>query len=407
LTSSNYSTSGTTTKPTRTNAGTTTVYYIAVPTSGTINANTVTTGSTTITINKLSMTVTATGYSGTYDGSSHTVTLKVSGPSSYKVYYSTSRLTSSNYSTSGTTTKPTRTNAGQTVVYYYIKESTGNYNDVSGNLYIYIKPKVTATAYAGVYDGSSHAATVTAAGSAKLYYSTSTKLTYSNYKSRGTTTKPTRRSVGTTTVYYIAVPTSGTINSSDVTTGSTTITILDRLSTPTLSSLTNSSSGVTVKWKKVAGASGYYIYRNGSKLKTITSGSTVSYTDTGAKNGTKYQYKIYAYSGSTKSYASSTKTIYYVSAVSISSLKNSSTKTMTVKWGKNSKATGYQIQYSTSSGFSNSKTVTVSGASKVSKTISSLTKGKKYYVRVRAYKTVSGTKYYSAWSSTKSVKISK
>ncbi|MCD8335307.1 MAG: fibronectin type III domain-containing protein, partial [Clostridiales bacterium] len=316
-------------------------------------------------------------------------------------------LTSSNYSTSGTTTKPTRTNAGQTVVYYYIKESTGNYNDVSGNLYIYIKPKVTATAYAGVYDGSSHAATVTAAGSAKLYYSTSTKLTYSNYKSRGTTTKPTRRSVGTTTVYYIAVPTSGTINSSDVTTGSTTITILDRLSTPTLSSLTNSSSGVTVKWKKVAGASGYYIYRNGSKLKTITSGSTVSYTDTGAKNGTKYQYKIYAYSGSIKSYASSTKTIYYVSAVSISSLKNSSTKTMTVKWGKNSKATGYQIQYSTSSGFSSSKTVAVSGASKVSKVISSLTKYKTYYVRVRAYKTVSGTTYYSAWSSTKSVKISK
>ena len=36
-----------------------------------------------------------------------------------------------------------------------------------------------------------------------------------------------------------------------------------------------------------------------------------------------------------------------------------------------------------------------------------LTKGKTYYVRVRSYKTVSGTKYYSAWSSKKSVKISK
>ncbi|MCD8217115.1 MAG: hypothetical protein LUD01_03565 [Clostridiales bacterium] len=51
--------------------------------------------------------------------------------------------------------------------------------------------------------------------------------------------------------------------------------------------------------------------------------------------------------------------------------------------------------------------MTVSGAFSTSKAVSSLTKGKKYYVRVRTYKTVSGTKYYSAWSSAKSVKISK
>ncbi|MCD7887141.1 MAG: fibronectin type III domain-containing protein, partial [Clostridiales bacterium] len=182
-----------------------------------------------------------------------------------------------------------------------------------------------------------------------------------------------------------------------------------KLNKTTISSLTNTAKGVTVKWSKVTGASGYYIYRNGKQVKKITSGSTVSYTDTGAKtNGTKYQYKIYAYYGSTKSAVSSTKTIYYVSAPTISSLKNSASKKMTVKWGKNTKSTGYQIQYSTSSSFSSgNKTVTVSSYKTVSKTLSSLTKGKKYYVRVRAYKTVSGTKYYSAWSGTKNVKISK
>ncbi|MCD8334425.1 MAG: hypothetical protein LUC35_03550, partial [Clostridiales bacterium] len=63
--------------------------------------------------------------------------------------------------------------------------------------------------------------------------------------------------------------------------------------------------------------------------------------------------------------------------------------------------------YSTSSSFSSYKTVTVTSYKTVSKTISKLTKKKKYYVRVRAYKTVSGTKYYSAWSGNKSVKISK
>jgi hypothetical protein len=77
---------------------------------------------------------------------------------------------------------------------------------------------------------------------------------------------------------------------------------------------------------------------------------------------------------------------------------------MLVKWGKNTKATGYQIQYSTSSTFaSGKKTVTVKGAANVSKTISSLTAKKKYYVRVRAYKTVSGKNYYSAWSAVKNV----
>ncbi|MCD7715739.1 MAG: hypothetical protein LUI39_04720 [Lachnospiraceae bacterium] len=49
----------------------------------------------------------------------------------------------------------------------------------------------------------------------------------------------------------------------------------------------------------------------------------------------------------------------------------------------------------------------VSGASKVSKTLSGLKKGKTYYVRIRTYKKVNGNTYYSAWSSKKTVKIKK
>ncbi|MCC8076448.1 MAG: S8 family serine peptidase [Clostridiales bacterium] len=180
-----------------------------------------------------------------------------------------------------------------------------------------------------------------------------------------------------------------------------------------ISSLTNTSKGITVKWSKVKGASGYYVYRKTSggsykKIATVKSGSTVSYSDTAVKNknGTTYVYAVRPYYGSTLgSYTG--KTTVRLTGVCISSLKNVKTKKMTVKWGKNSKATGYQIQYSTSSSFSSYKTVTVTSYKTVSKTISSLTKGKKYYIRVRAYKTVSGTKYYSAWSKTKNVKISK
>ena len=179
------------------------------------------------------------------------------------------------------------------------------------------------------------------------------------------------------------------------------------IAAPTVSSISNTSTGVKVGWKAVSGASGYYVYRKiGSESwKKVKTTASTSWTDTGAKtNGTKYQYMIYSYDDVIKSSASATKTIYYLSRSSISSVKNSSSKKMTVTWSKNSKVTGYQIMYVTGS---TSKTVTVSGYKNVSKVISSLTKGKTYKVYVRSYKTVSGTKYYSAWSSAKSIKITK
>ena len=67
--------------------------------------------------------------------------------------------------------------------------------------------------------------------------------------------------------------------------------------------------------------------------------------------------------------------------------------------------TGYQIQLATNSKFTKGKkSVTVSGYSKVSKKVTGLKAKKTYYVRIRTYKTVSGTKYYSKWSAKKSVK---
>ena len=81
---------------------------------------------------------------------------------------------------------------------------------------------------------------------------------------------------------------------------------------------------------------------------------------------------------------------------------------MTVKWGKNAKASGYQIHYCMDKTFkTGNKSVSVTSAGTVAKAIASLTKGKTYYVRIRTYKTVGSTKYFSAWSPVKSVKISK
>ena len=187
------------------------------------------------------------------------------------------------------------------------------------------------------------------------------------------------------------------------------------LSKVTLSTPTNVSSGITVKWSKVTGASGYKVYRQaGSSTKwstvaTIKSGSTVSWTDTKTSSGTKYTYSVRAYSGKYMSVKGSTngltKTMYRLSRPSITYLKNTGSRKFTVKWKKVSGATGYQVSYRI--GSAASKRVTVKGSSTVSKSITGLSKGKTYKVYVRAYKTVGGKNYYSAWSGAKSVIISK
>ena len=94
-------------------------------------------------------------------------------------------------------------------------------------------------------------------------------------------------------------------------------------------------------------------------------------------------------------------------AVKLTSVKSAKAGEMTVKWGKNAKAGGYQLQYATAKNFKGAKAVTVKKAKTTSVTIKKLAKGKKYYVRVRTYQKVSGKTYYSAWSASKNVTIKK
>ena len=135
---------------------------------------------------------------------------------------------------------------------------------------------------------------------------------------------------------------------------------------------------------------------------------TVSYAK-GRKYVGKYAVKI-----TFKGKYSGTKTLYFTikpKATSISSLKAGSKK-FTVKWKKQAtQTTGYQVQYSASSKFSKAKTVTVGKNTTVSKNISKLSGKKKYYVRVRTYKTVKingkSIRIYSGWSKAKTVTTKK
>lgn len=80
-------------------------------------------------------------------------------------------------------------------------------------------------------------------------------------------------------------------------------------------------------------------------------------------------------------------------------------KKFTVTWAKVSGVKGYQIQYSSDKKFKkNNKSVTVTKQKTTKATVKKLKSKKKYYVRVRTYKTVNGKKIYSSWSKVKSVK---
>ena len=108
----------------------------------------------------------------------------------------------------------------------------------------------------------------------------------------------------------------------------------------------------------------------------------------------------------------STSTISTTATTTVSKPKNTkikkvkaAKKALTVTWNKASNINGYEVQVATDKKFkTNKKTVTIKKQKTTSITIKKLKAKKKYYVRVRTYKTVNGKKVYSAWSSVKNVK---
>ena len=259
---------------------------------------------------------------------------------------------------------------------------------------------VTATAAASpIYAGKSTTISVTGSKTTILYSSSDTSIA-----SVTTNGKVTGKKAGTATISVI----SAASDNYKQKTVKVTIKVLAMPAATTKVAAANKEGGIKLAWKAVSGASGYYIYRNGTKVKTITDVNTLSWGDTKATtNGGKYVYKVVAYTDAGVSDNSTSLTYYWLTRPAVSSLTNSAAGKMTVKWGKNAKAAGYQVQYSTTSTFDSYKTVTISSNTTVSKVIGSLTKGKTYYVRVRSYLTADSVKYYSMWSVVKNLKLAK
>lgn len=186
------------------------------------------------------------------------------------------------------------------------------------------------------------------------------------------------------------------------------------LSKPTVKVSSNSYNSNKLSWNKVTGSSGYEVLRATSKtgtyksVKTITSGSTVSYTDKSLATGTTYYYKVRAYRtvDKKKVYSSYSSVVSAKPVLKTPSVKlTSGSKKATIKWEKISGASGYEVYRATSKSGKYSKIKTITKNSTVSYVNSSLTKNKTYYYKVRAYRTVNGKKIYSSYSVAKSVKV--
>ena len=151
--------------------------------------------------------------------------------------------------------------------------------------------------------------------------------------------------------------------------------------------------------------------------KNITQSITVKYNGKTLKKGTDY---TVSYSNNKKvgtatvkiagkgSYTGTvTKTFKINPAKQEIQKLTAKSKAFFVDWAQKGSATGYEIQYATNSKFTSAKKVTITNNKTDKTTVSKLSGKKKYYVRVRSYTTVKGTKYYGAWSASKSVTTKK
>lgn len=89
------------------------------------------------------------------------------------------------------------------------------------------------------------------------------------------------------------------------------------------------------------------------------------------------------------------------------SVKNNAKSKISVSWNKEKSGSGYEIQYSTKAKFSAKSIKNIKSPNTTKCSITNLKKGKKYYVRVRSYKSVKGKKYYGNWSKVKKISVRK
>ena len=162
--------------------------------------------------------------------------------------------------------------------------------------------------------------------------------------------------------------------------------------------------------EEVSKATGYEVYRATSKkgtYKKIKTTKTTSYKQGKLTRGKTYYYKVRAYKivNGKKKYGRFSSIKAMGTKPKIPSIKVYAGKEKAkVVWKKISGISGYETYMSTSKNGKYSK-IKTSGSKNAAYLKKGLTKGKKYYFKVRSYITVGGKKIYSSWSQVKSIKV--
>ena len=231
------------------------------------------------------------------------------------------------------------------------------------------------------------------------------------FELEATVTEPAYEAVGVMTgkeytFYVVAKNEAGEADASDVVAMATTL-----KGTVTLAMEKVSTSKFHLSWNKVDGATRYIVYRkrNDDKMKKVLTlgGDVLEYTTAEMPNG-DYQFQVKAgrYDSTDRVMTgASNKVSGTVEALKPTVTATAGTKSAKISWKKMEGVTHYQVYRATSSTGKYTKLVTTK---ELSYTAKSLTKGKKYYFKVRGYKTYkSGTDIqytvYTPYSSVKSV----
>ncbi len=214
---------------------------------------------------------------------------------------------------------------------------------------------------------------------------------------------------GGVTYYYCLVT-----NTNMAATGAKTASVASQIVAINVKKSSNKVSGVPSSLKKAYGDDSFTLRAKGHGTIRYTS-SDSKVVKVGKTSGNVLikgcgKAKITITAAGNRNYDSASKTITVTvtpKKQAIKALKPAKKKAISIEWRKDAKASGYQIQYAANREFSGAKNIFVKKASVSSKTVKGLKAGKRYYVRIRAYKTNGSSKINGSWSKAKAVKVRK
>ena len=224
----------------------------------------------------------------------------VDGATKYWIYRSTDGKTFKYYDSTTKTSYTNKSTSIGTTYYYKVKavktvDGTNYTSDLSGAKSIMCKPAApTVSIYRTNGKPQLKWSAVTGATKYWIYRSTDGK-TFKYYDST-TKTSYTNSGAASGKKYYYRVKAVAVVNGTNVTSAnSNTKSLMTTLAKPTVS-ITTSNGKPKITWKAVTGADKYYVYRStdGKNFSYYDSTTKLSYTNTGAKKGTKYYYKVKA-----------------------------------------------------------------------------------------------------------------